>query len=98
MANRVDDRLSRREQQRLQAGRGTITNPHDLDWHTVLGFHIGRDLLERGTERTLGVVSPFAFEQPAAQLALLHPRQPHYLPRIVGAPLHERQCLQHGIM
>ena len=37
-------------------------------------------------------------EQPAAQLALLHAREPHDLARIVGAPLHERERLQHGVV
>ena len=37
-------------------------------------------------------------EQPAAQLAFLHARQPHDLARIVGAPLHERQRLEHGVV
>ena len=37
-------------------------------------------------------------EQPAAQLALLHPRQAHDFTRIVGAPLHERERLQHRVV
>src|SRR5436190_434496 len=71
MANRVDDRLSRREQERLHPGRRAIAHAHDLDWNAVLGFDVGCDLFECDAERARRVVGPFAFEQPAAQLALL---------------------------
>ena len=82
----------------MPAGRA-VAHAHDLDRHAVLGLDLGRELVERGAERTVARRrdrSPSSSQ--LAQLALLHPREPHDLARVVGAALHERQRLQHGVV
>ncbi len=40
----------------------------------------------------------FPAQQPRAQLPLLHPREPYDLARLLRAPLHERERLQHRVV
>ena len=53
VTDRVDDRLARREQERLQARGRAVAHAHDLDRHAVLGLDLGRELVERGAERAV---------------------------------------------
>ena len=56
---------------------------------------------ERGAERAVARRRPRRRRRRsshAAQLALLHAREPHDLARIVGAALHERERLQHRVV
>ena len=102
VAHRVDDRLARGQEQRLQPGGRAVADPHDLDRHAVLASRRrppARRARRRASRRTADRRdSCRRREQPAAQLAFLHAREPHDLARIVGAALHERERLEHGIV
>ena len=95
------------EQQRFQAHRSDSRAPapprsgRRTRASTTRGRVLERDP-ERASSSRARRSTPFArvvaSQQPLPQLAFLQPGEAHDLARIVGAPLHERERLQHRVV
>ena len=98
----VDRRLAGRVEQGPEGIRQrAVADDHDLDGHPVVGLDLALDHLDPlGQGR--GVLTDGArrppVEEPRAQLALLGPREPDHVLRIVGRALDEREGLQHRVV
>ena len=97
MRDRIDQRLTGGVQQRIGLGaRPRVAHGDHLNRLAVLVLHLGGDLLQSGSHRTIRC-GTFLI-QPFAQLALLATRQGEYGGRFLGVQLNQRQRLQHAIM
>ena len=97
---RVQDRLARRRQQAARSRRCPQSRTRTTSTGTPCSVSIDAASSSSAapSERAHARGRRVAAEQPRAQLAFLHAREPHDLARLVGATLHERERLQHGVV